>query len=293
MVFYNATQEEGNKKIVNCRIKYILNLNFRPESIKIHFFMKPLNFFAAQNPRMAQIIIAVLLIIAGSVAFHGGIALFALKGLQIPILTLPLLIGFMYAIGKLYYAGESLKLHKSVHKKRTFVASLLVCWLFCFASGNRTAYSAMQPEQEEQTITTAEGHVSLLIIEGTDGQKAKNWFKWFTTKKKAAVKKEVDFFMKKRIKAGEMGDFGKILLALLVVLLYLLIMYVVLALACTLSCDGQETAAIIVLVLGLGLGTWGLIAALVAIFRKNTSNGEPSIPGEPTPRRGPSKKEKM
>jgi hypothetical protein len=257
----------------------------------MHFSMKQLTYFASQHPRMAQIGIALLLIIAGSVAYHGGIALFAINGLQIPILSLPVLIGFMFVINKVYFAAGPLKLHKSLKKQSAFVASLLVCWLFCFVAGNRTANSAMEPEQ--QTITTAEGHVPLLMIEGTSSQKAKNWFKWFTTKKKVAVQKEVTYFMKKRMKAGEMGDAGKILLALLLIAVYLGAMYLVLALSCSLSCDGQETAAILVLVFGLGLGTWGLIAALVAIFRKNRTNGDPSIPGEPTPKRGPSKKEKM
>ena len=255
--------------------------------------MKHLTFFASQHPRIAQISIALLLIIAGSVAYHGGIALFAINGLQIPILTFPVLIGFMFVINKFYYAAGPLKLHKSVLKQRSFVASLFVCWLFCFVAGNRTAYSAMEPKPEQQVITTAEGHVPLLMIEGTSSQKAKNWYNWFTIKKKVTVKKEVTYFMKKRMKAGEMGDFCKIMLALLVIALYLVAMGLVFSLACTLSCDGMETAAILVTVLGLGLGTWGLVAALVAIFRKKSTNGEPSIPGEPAPRRGPSKKEKM
>ncbi len=255
--------------------------------------MKNLTLFAFKNPKIAQISIAVLLVIAGSGAYHGGVALFALEGLSIPILALPLLIGCMYAVGKIYYAAGPLSLHKSVIKKRTFTISLFVCWLFCFVAGNRTAYMGMQDEQQGHDISTAKGQLSMLVIEGTSSQKAKNWFKWFTTKKKAVVKKEVDYFMTKRLKAGEMGDWGKFFLTLLLIAAYIFIAGLVLAFSCSLSCDGQETAAVIVLILGLGLSSWGLIAALVAIFRKRSNGNDPTVPDPSTPRRGPSKKEKM
>ena len=67
-------------------------------------------------------------------------------------------------------------------------------------------------------------------------------------------------------------------------------MYLVLGLYCNLTCSGQEGLAVMVLLVGGGLVAWGLIAAIIAIWRSPEGGGIPAPPGEPVPKRPPSKK---
>ena len=99
----------------------------------------------------------------------------------------------------------------------------------------------------------------------------------------------------KRIRQQAAGSRGldpvvQVLLTLLTLIVASFLALVIAGLACELSCSGQEGLALLVVFLGGGLLIWGLIATIIAIWRASDTEGPATPPGDPLPRRPPSKK---
>lgn len=60
---------------------------------------------------------------------------------------------------------------------------------------------------------------------------------------------------------------AKILLILLTVVVFISLLYLIAAWSCNLSCNGQDTAAALVIIGGLALDIWFLVACIRAIVR--------------------------
>ena len=69
---------------------------------------------------------------------------------------------------------------------------------------------------------------------------------------------------------GKKADAEQVALIILACIAAVGLLYLVMALACTLSCNGSDAAAVIVAILGLAGIIWGLIAVIRAINRKKT-----------------------
>ena len=108
----------------------------------------------------------------------------------------------------------------------------------------------------------------ILLEQFKRGEKIK-----FTGKEKRIIRKEFNYQLLQYGKAkitGNKADAEQAILIFLACVAAVGLLYLVAALACTLSCNGSDAAAVIVGILGLAGVIWGLIALIRAINRKKT-----------------------
>lgn len=251
--------------------------------------MYALSYWAKSNPRKARWIIAGSLVLTGSIAFHAGVAYFAVAQSGHAWVMLLLSVLGLHGCALAYRFAPT-----TVWRRATIRASIVSVWLFCFGSGHHSAFMAYQPEAADQvneSLSKTKERVQLMSLEGNSVQKAKTFFRWIKSLKVSRYKREVEFWQKKRAKDNTLDTFTKAILTLVTLLLFAIVLYFVAWLSCTLSCDGAETAATVVLLFGLALSLWGLVAALRAIWRKPKRDLD-QIEERPE-RRAPSKRERQ
>ncbi|HET6994928.1 MAG TPA: hypothetical protein VFI06_08090 [Chitinophagaceae bacterium] len=91
---------------------------------------------------------------------------------------------------------------------------------------------------------------------------------------KAEFKNQLKVYTVAKLK-GQKNDAAKAGLIILTIVAALGLLYLVAALACSLSCNGSDAAAVIVGLLGLALVIWGTIAVIKRITRKPKKEQEP------------------
>jgi len=95
----------------------------------------------------------------------------------------------------------------------------------------------------------------------------------FSARKKRIIKKEFNYQLLKYAKAkftGNKSTADQTLLIILACIAAVGLLYLVAGLACTLSCNGSDAAAIIVAILGTAGVIWGLVAIIRSIKRKRS-----------------------
>jgi len=100
-----------------------------------------------------------------------------------------------------------------------------------------------------------------------------------TRKEKRILKQEFKVQLKKYVVAkvtGKKRDAEDTLLIMLTIIGALGLLYLVAALACGLSCNGADAAAVVVIILGVGAVVWGTIAVINKISRKHSKRWEPA-----------------
>jgi hypothetical protein len=93
----------------------------------------------------------------------------------------------------------------------------------------------------------------------------------FSGKEKRIIKREFNYQLKKYIKAkvtGKKSDADQTLLIILACIGAVGLLYIIAGLACSLSCNGSDAAAVVVGVLGVAAVIWLLIITIRAINRK-------------------------
>lgn len=270
--------------------------------------MKHLSYWAKHHPLQARALIVAAHTLAATAAFKTGIWLYARHDVAWLIWLFPLLLALTVWVKSAYPAKPKLPEssvaaadHRYWRSRRVLFGMTLCGWLLVLLAGNRTAEWAEQPEASvgrpdavgatTERSPAAYGQTSFLMIDGGQAMQAKAAFKWLKTKKKAYFQKKIQRIRQRSAHAGDEGlDVAvQVLLTLLTLGLASFLAFLVAWVSCSLSCSGQEGLAIAVLLIGGGLIIWGLVAALIAIWRANDS-GIPAPPGEPIPKRPPSKR---
>ena len=262
--------------------------------------MKHLSYWAKHHPRQARAIIVAAHTIVATAAFKGGLWLYARHDVAWPIWLFPLLLLLTFWVKSAYPTKpltetEIASDHRYWRSRRVLLGMTLCAWLLMLLAGNRTAQWSEQPASAASVTErspTAYGQMPFLMTDGGQVMHAKAAFKWLKAKKKTYFEKKVRHIRQRAAAggSGEMDAVGQVLLTLLTLVVALFLAYLIAGLACNLSCSGQEGLAIIVALVGGGLLIWGVIAALIGIWEKKEGGGIPAPPGEPVPRRPPSKK---
>ena len=90
---------------------------------------------------------------------------------------------------------------------------------------------------------------------------------------KTEFKKQLKVYVAEKVKGNKDGA-GKAGLIILTIIGALGLLYLVAALACSLSCNGSDAAAVIVGILGVALIVWGTIALIKRISRGKKKNDD-------------------
>lgn len=264
--------------------------------------MKQLSYWAKRHPLQARAVIAAAHIFAMTLAFVSGIWLYACYHIAWPAWIFPTVLAFTAWVRSTYPARRTQSATPAAadryywRTRRTIAGATACAWLLVLVLGNHAAQQSEQPDKaqraiSERSIPTACSQMPLLMIESSKPAQVKTTFKWLKIKQKTFFKKQVHFIRRHTARGGEgsMDPMAQVLLTLLVFIVAAFLEFLVLIMACNLSCSGQEAAALLVGLLGTGLIVWGMVAAIIAIWRK--PDGQDMPPGSPAPaRRPPSKK---
>ena len=232
--------------------------------------------FWAKNHRPAAIaIIAAAKIALGATGFYFGIWA-ALEGIAVPVETKWLLAAIAISLIGAYPARHLKKrLGRAAfyrRQKRVDFGLALFGFVFLFFAGNLApgwvnapqitptstdkVSSAFSSLEKKDATTAAEFSAKPTV------KKSKTGFvkRWLIAKAKVRAEKAI----KRLAHVAEDSDGAvKVLLSFLLVLAALGVAYLVAALACTLSCNGQEGAAALVAI----LGAVGIVLGLIFGFR--------------------------
>jgi hypothetical protein len=226
--------------------------------------MRKLSVWAKHHSVLARIIIIVSRILLFLIACFLGKQL-TVYGIELSPLWIYFFIGVFFIAGATYPRQRS---SSNYFKRKLYDGVVAACGFFItlslvaqldspFASARATTVDPSPYKYAEAKI---------LLEQFKKGEKTK-----FTGKEKRVIKKEFNHQLIRYAKAkitGNKADAEQALLIFLACIAAVGLLYLVLALACTLSCNGSDAAAVIVAVLGLAGIIWGLIAVIRAINRK-------------------------
>ena len=262
--------------------------------------MKNLSYWAKSHPLQARAIIIAIHTIAAVAAFKTGIWLYARHDVAWPVWFFPLLLTVTAWIKIQYPSKHSTETAFSADRRywrsRQAMFGMTLCaWLLVLLAGNRTAQWSVQSSTSVgntlERSPAAYGQMPLLMTDGGKMMYAKTAFKWLKIKKKTYFEKKVQRIRERASGNRSLDPAAQVLLTLLTLLVASFLALLIAGLACELSCSGQEGLALLVAFLGGGLLIWGLIATIIAIWRASDGEGSPAAPpGDPLPRRPPSKK---
>ena len=231
--------------------------------------MKKLSIWGKNNPRKARIIIALSHVLLVVSAFFLGLLTFVYD-LALPI-WLPIVLAHLFFVAYLLYPDKQAKKGVFAHsylRQKTTDFVLTITYILAIAAGlNQWAFAptsgtipveakGILMAQKIKPTEEAAGHKkSKFSALKTPFQELKSQLKTLRDEFKAAGDKE-----------GAKGT--KILLFLLTFVVALGLAWLVAALACNISCSGQEGLAWVALILGLAGVVWLTIISVKAISRK-------------------------
>jgi amino acid transporter len=236
--------------------------------------MKKISTWARVHKRPARIAIVVSFILLNILGIMTGVWLAGL-GVMLSY-SAAIMFVLIYSVGLLAYPSRLLKngrpARSSFYIRQKTCDALLATATFCLV-----IYLGNRPETILRYFSSANAAMSVTNILPKDSS-ARTYkplkefslsmkdgkgtlLKWKERKK--LLKEQV-----KAIKKSEMSSGGKVALIILSVLLAVGLIYLVAALACSLSCNGSEAAAVIVGIAGTGLVIFLLVIAIKAILGK-------------------------
>ena len=234
--------------------------------------MRKLSFWAKRNPWKSRIIITISHLLLMLLGWYTGTAIFAMD-ISLPVYLLVFFILFYLAAVFVYPSKEE--------KKRNNRRWIYIKQKACDLSLAVAAYGMMvcisnQPGAFFKNFQTVSGSLILpssswegkptaaAILESLKYRDKST----LTREEKRILKKEFKVQLKNFVVAelkGHKDEGGKTWLIILSIVAALGIAYLVGALACSLSCNGNDGAAILVIVLGsaaIGVGLYFLIKAI-------------------------------
>jgi hypothetical protein len=231
--------------------------------------MRKLSFWAKHHAVSARIIIIISRSILLCIAYFLGMELFR-SGVNLsPVWTYIFMIVFV-ATAAVYPK----RLSKNYLKRKTCDLVIAACGFFlviCVVNQLNRPFSFYSTTHAAMVVDPSPykyAEAKRLLEQFQKGEKTK-----FTSKEKRIIKNEFKHQLGQYVKAkvlGRKGEADQAALILLTCILAAGLLYLVAALACTLSCNGSDAAAIIVAVLGTVGVIWGAIAVIRSIRRKRS-----------------------
>jgi hypothetical protein len=230
--------------------------------------MRKLSLWAKYHPASARITIIISRVLLFLIACFLGKQL-TTSGIVLSPLWIYFFIAVFFIAGATYPRKKS----SSNYTRRKLYDFLVAgCGFFIalslVAQLDMPAYGTVQATVPVEPSPYKYAEAKKLLEQHNRGEKIK-----FSGKEKRIIKKEFNYQLLQYAKAkitGKKLDAEQTLLIILACIAAVGLLYLVAALACTLSCNGSDAAALIVGILGLAGVIWGLIAVINAINRKKT-----------------------
>lgn len=229
--------------------------------------MRKLSLWAKYRPVYARTIIVISHCLLICIGYFLGMQLLE-NGIALSPLLLYLLIAIFFIAGATY----PLKKPGNYNKRKLYDLVVACCGFFmviCSAYQLNAPVSineAAQATTIEKPLPYKYDAAKKLLEQFKTGEKTK-----FTAKEKRIIKKEFNYQLLQYAKAKITGDKtsgDQVALIILACVAAVGLLFLVMSLACTLSCNGSDAAAVVVGVLGLVAIIWGLIAVIRGINKK-------------------------
>jgi uncharacterized membrane protein HdeD (DUF308 family) len=233
--------------------------------------MRKLSLWAKHHPVYARTIIVFSHCILIWIGYFLGTQL-SEKNIALSPLILYLFIGIFFVAGATYPSKKS-----GSYKKRKFHDLLVACCSFFMVICGTYQLNTPVSITETAYATTIEKPLPYkydaakkLLEQFKTGEKTK-----FTAKEKRIIKKEFNYQLLQYAKAKITGDKTtgeQVALIILTCVAAVGLLFLVASLACSLSCNGSDAAAIVVALLGTVAVVWGAVAVIRAIKRKRSKS---------------------
>lgn len=231
--------------------------------------MRKLSLWAKFHPAYARIIIVISHCLLIWIGYFFGVQLFK-TNISLSPLWLYLFIGIFFIAGATYPSGK----RGNYAKRKTYDLIVACCsflMVLCVSNQLNAPVGVSETVQATTVINPSPykyAEAKKLLEQFKNGEKTK-----FTSKEKRVIRKEFNYQLVQYAKAKVTGDKKsgeEVAFIILACIAAVGLFYLVMALACTLSCNGSDAAAVIVGVLGTAAIIFGLIAVIRAIRRKKS-----------------------
>ena len=234
--------------------------------------MRKLSFWAKRNPWKSRIIIFISHLLLMLLGWYTGTLFFAME-ISMPAYLLFFFILYYLAAVFIYPSKEEMKRRNG---RRNYIrqkicdfslAASAYGMMVCISSQPGGIFQNFQSVSGSLIITSSPREAKPTAAQILESLKYRDK-STLTREEKRILKKEFKVQLKNYVVAklkGNKADGNNTLLIILAIVAALGIAYLVAALACTLSCNGNEGAAILVVLLGIaaiGLGLYFIIRAM-------------------------------
>lgn len=234
--------------------------------------MKAISHWAKRNPSPSILLIILFHFILAFIWLSLGIDLFE-QGIILPVWVMNLSI-IIFLIGVAFYPVRGLHywvLRYSYWRQKMMDLTLLLTsavMIICYANQSTDLNSINTPQiQEVRALPIAlklkDEVAGTKSIDKAEKKSLRKRIKEHRKKVRQEVRETVKMLKKQRATAGQIG------LLLLIIVAAILMLYLLAALSCSLSCSGNEGAATLVMIFGVGLIILGVVIGIRAIFKKN------------------------
>jgi hypothetical protein len=243
--------------------------------------MKQISIWAKQHVWPARIIVTVSHILLTIIAIYWGVigfkaGIYLNEGLLYAFILLYLLL-FLF-----YPSANSLALFKNTYTVRVSFHTLMALCSFMLvlsyvnvkmqpATGQSIFAATYTYPKNESGYKNPEAERLMKMFKNGEIKK-------FTRAERKILREELkyQFNRLKQVNAtGEKSDGGNIVIIIVTIVAALALLYGTVALSCSLSCNGNDGAAILVIVLGVAVVIFGAIMVGRALRKKNKADKKP------------------
>jgi hypothetical protein len=230
--------------------------------------MRTLSFWAKHHPLYARIIIIISRCLLLCIAYFLGTRLVQ-SGVELSPLWLCFFVVVFFITGAVYPREPSTKNYAVRKRSDLIIACCSFLLMICVANDlNKPLpfYQTAQAVVPTDPLPYKYSEAKKLLEQFEKGEKKK-----FSLKEKRIIRREFNYQLLQYAKAkisGRKTDAGQTALIILACIAAVGLLYLVAALACSLSCNGSDVAAVIVGILGTAAIIWGLIAVIRSINHK-------------------------
>ena len=232
--------------------------------------MKAISYWARRNPTPSILIIILLHFILAFIWLFLGVDLYE-QGILLPawVMNLSIII-FLAAVAFYPVRGLQYWVLKHSYRRQKMMDLMLLLssavMIICYVNHPNDMGSMSTPQIQEARAMPIALKLKDEVARGIDKAEKKSLRKKIKEHRKKVrqeVRDTVKMLKKQNTTAGQIG------LVILILIAAGILLYLLGALACNLSCSGNEGAATLVLIFGTGLLILGVVLAVKAVFKKD------------------------